>query len=60
MCEWLKDAYDASEALQTNVRRACELGSHYAALEKEVISLEWTWSREAQEFLIRLQRIYNL
>nr|XP_040251908.1 protein enabled homolog [Aegilops tauschii subsp. strangulata] len=39
MNEWLKEAYDASEALENNVRRACEIGTHYATLEKEVLQI---------------------
>ncbi|XBI07692.1 hypothetical protein VPH35_135554 [Triticum aestivum] len=34
-----KAAYDASSALQANVRKACELGTKYADLEKKQIQL---------------------
>nr|XP_020155596.1 nucleolin-like [Aegilops tauschii subsp. strangulata] len=39
MCDRLKEAFDASAALQTIVQRTCEMGSHYATMEKEVASL---------------------
>ncbi|XBI10099.1 hypothetical protein VPH35_137474 [Triticum aestivum] len=35
-----KATYDASSALQANVRKSCELGTQYADLEKEKIQLK--------------------
>ncbi|XBI18776.1 hypothetical protein VPH35_060465 [Triticum aestivum] len=35
-----KAAYDASFALQANVRKSCELGTQYAALEQDKIQLK--------------------
>nr|XP_045089398.1 sarcolemmal membrane-associated protein-like [Aegilops tauschii subsp. strangulata] len=40
MNQRLKEAYNACEALRTNVERSCELGSQYAALENEVLELQ--------------------
>uniref|UniRef100_A0A8R7V935 Uncharacterized protein n=1 Tax=Triticum urartu TaxID=4572 RepID=A0A8R7V935_TRIUA len=40
VCDASKVAYDASAALQANLRRTCELGAHYASLEKKTNQLQ--------------------